>query len=56
MQSGKPSANELSSARPLQHAFLRMERLMGIALRLNPSYSLGRRRQERSELILELWE
>lgn len=40
MQSGKPSANELSSVRPLQHAFLRMERLMGIALRLNPSYSL----------------
>ena len=40
MQSGKPSANELSSVRPLQHAFLRMERVMGIALRLNPSYSL----------------
>ena len=43
MQSGKPSANELSSVRPLQHAFLRMERLMGIALRLNPSYSLRER-------------
>lgn len=42
MQSGKPSANELSSVRPLQHAFLRMERVMGIALRLNPSYSLLR--------------
>ena len=40
VQSGRPSANELSSVPPLQHAFLRTERVMGIAFRLNPSYSL----------------